>query len=124
MKAIWKYAVTLSDLAASGSPDRATYDVQMVPGARVISVGEQLTPDGEAVVIWAIVDRDMAELAGTERRTFRFMATGEPWPEYTGPDLGQFCGTVQFNQYRLVLHVFDLGNLDRITEGPRTIGTP
>ena len=123
MKAIWKYAVTLDDLVKANTPE-GVYDVQMAPGARVISVGDQLTPDGEAVVIWAIVDPDLAELAGKETRTFRFMATGTRWTEYTGPDLGQFCGTVQFDQYRLVLHVFDLGDLSRIAEGPRTIGTP
>lgn len=117
-RSIWKFAATLDDLVTS-----TVKTFTMPSEARPISVGSQLTPDGNAVVIWAVVEPwKMPHL--TEERTFRFIGTGEAWPENTGPDLGVFLGTAQFDDLRLVLHVFDLGPdfHDRITQGPRTIG--
>jgi hypothetical protein len=85
--AIWKYVLNKTGPTV----------YEMPAGARVVSVQAQY---GE-LTLWALVN---PEISQHQQRRFLSLMTGEPGPvTEESPSLG----TVQFDQGRFVVHVFE-----------------
>ena len=70
-------------------------EIEMPKGAVMLSVQIQ----NENPQLWALVD----EKKSTEKRLFITCGTGNPIPE----DIGDYVGTYQVENGRLVFHVFE-----------------
>jgi hypothetical protein len=92
MKTIWKYEIPMLDY----------FELEIPAGAKILSVQVQGTDDllllGK-VFIWALVDPD----ALRTKRLFRLARTG-----HQIMDDGNFIGTFQLYNGKLVYHLFDI----------------
>lgn len=93
MKRIYKYPLEMTDAQT----------IELPVGAQILSVQTQdqgrMFKDVRAC-IWAVVD----PLAARQKRMVSMVGTGVPFGD--GLALFDFLGTVQFEEGRLVLHVF------------------
>ncbi len=90
---IWKYSIPLnSDNGLHGD----VFEIKMLQGARVLSVGIQKG----CPVMWVIVAVNRAKVT----RRFLLCSTGQPLMKH--PDLINFVGTILLLNDNFVLHVF------------------
>lgn len=93
MRTIYKYEIPVGE---------RDVQVQMLRGAKILSIGQQGDP--HTIVVWAEVENDEPAMVS---RFFQIYGTGHPFDPLTTID-GEFIGTVNNHPIPLVWHVYEV----------------